>query len=156
MAAADPRAIRRIMLAVTETSPLHDLWRVAIEHMADESVELVALCLTDDRWNRAASLPFTHEISRLSGRRADFTSQRAEQINRDVLGRRQRELEQLAAQKRLTLAFEILSEHRAERIHQLVGRERDIVIAPALFRSRPVYAELSRLKCRVLLVDTEE
>lgn len=144
------------MLAVTETSPLHELWRVAIEHMANESAELVAVCFMDDRWHRAASLPFTDEISRLSGLRANFTAQRAEQINRDVLGRRQRELEQLAAEKRLHLAFEALSEHKAERIHQLVGREHDVVIAPALFRSRPVYAELSRLKCRVLLVDTEE
>ena len=75
----------RILIAVTETSPVADLWRAALTRREGDA-ELIALFLSDDRWHRAASLPFTREISRL-GAVADFTRQRADQLYRESVER---------------------------------------------------------------------
>ena len=156
MARNDPRRLRRVMLALNEASSLPTLWRAVTEQLGEGSAELVTVFITDDRWHRAASLPFTREISRFSGLPGDFTRQRADEVNRDVLGRTQRAVAQLAAERQLDFVFEILAEHSADQIHRLVRMEQDLLIAPSLFRGHPIFAELSRLKCRVLLVDTED
>ena len=156
MATDDRKALRRIMLALNESSSLPTLWRAVTELLGEGAAELVTVFITDDRWHRAASLPFTREISRFSGLPGDFTRERADEVNRDAQGRTQKAVAQLAAERQLDFVFEILAEHSAEQIHRLVRMEQDILIAPSLFRSRPIFAELSRLKCRVLLVDTEE
>ena len=57
----------RIVIAVTETTRLPVLWKAAARRFGTLPVEVVTLFLEDDRWVRAASLPFTREISRLSG-----------------------------------------------------------------------------------------
>ena len=147
---------RRVLLAVTETSPLAELWRAVTEHLGDAQAELVTVFVSDDRWRRAASLPFTREISGVSGSSENFTPQRAEQIDKDAVDRAQSEIRQLAAKAELQVAFEFLSEHDAAQIHELVKVEQDVLIAPSFFRSRPIYAELTRLRCRILLVDSED
>jgi len=147
---------RRVLLAVTETSPLTELWRAVTEHLGGAHAELVTVFVSDDRWRRAASLPFTREISRVSGSSENFTPQRAEQIDKDAVASTQRQIQQLAAEAELQVAFEFLSEHDAAQIHELVKVEQDVLIAPSFFRRRPIYAELTRLRCRILLVDSEE
>lgn len=144
------------MLAVTETSSLQDLWRAAMEHLTGEHAELITVFVRDDRWRRAASLPFTEEISRANGGSMNFTLQRAEQVDSDAVTRTQGRLQQLATEAEIQLAFEILAEHEAARIHEFVRSESDLLIAPSFFKGQPIYAELARLKCRILLVDAKD
>lgn len=149
-------SLRRIMLAITETSSLQDLWAAAMEHLEDTSTEVITLFVSDDRWRRAASLPFTREISRVGGGVSEFTLQRAEQVDKDAVVRAQGRLRKLAADAKIRFAFEILDEREATRIHELVRSELDVLIAPSVLKARPIYAELSRMKCRILLIDTRE
>ena len=150
------RNARRVMLAVTASSALQDLWRAAIEHTADEQAELLTLLVRDDRWRRAASLPFTREVSRASGGSANFTPRRAEEVDRDAGLRTQGRLRELASDSRIPLAFETLAEHEAIRIHEFVKSESDLLIAPSFFKERAFYSEIARLKCKILLIDTQE
>jgi hypothetical protein len=85
-----------------------------------------------------------------------FTLQRAEEVDRDAVMRTQVRLQQLATDSEIQLAFEILAEHEATRIHELVRSESDLLIAPSYFKGRPFYSELARLKCRILLVDAKD
>lgn len=149
----DTSNTRRVMLAVTEASSLQSLWRAAMEHMTGERAELITVLVRDDRWRRAASLPFTEEVCRASGGSMNFTLQRAEEVDRDAVVRTQGRLQQLATDSEIQLAFEILAEHEVTRIHELVRSESDVLIAPSFFKGRSFYSELARLKCRILLVD---
>jgi hypothetical protein len=112
--------------------------------------------VSDDRWQRAASLPFTREVSRISGDSVNFTTQRADQINEDVAGFTYRQLKKLAAEAELQLAFEVVPERDVAQIHEMVSVEQDMLIVPSFFKDRPIYAELTRLKCQILFVDVEE
>ena len=152
----DTSNTRRIMLAVTEASSLQSLWRAAMEHMTGERAELITVLVRDDRWRRAASLPFTEEVCRASGGSMNFTLQRAEEVDRDAVVRTQGRLQQLATDSEIQLAFEILAEHEAKRIHEVVRPESDLIIAPSFFKGRPFYSELARLKCEILLIDAED
>lgn len=146
----------RVVIAITESSPLAALWHAAI-HLLDETPgQLVVLFIDDNRWRRAASLPFTREISRIGGAVADFTIQRAEQINKEVITRTQRRVEQLASETDLALAFEVLPEPDQKRIQELVGNDQNVLIVPAFITTRPGYAHLTRLDCRLLLVEGKE
>ena len=148
----DTSNTRRVMLAVTEASSLQVLWRAAMEHMTGERAELITVFVRDDRWRRAASLPFTEEVSRASGGSMNFTLQRAEEVDRDAVMRTRGRLQQFATDSEIQLAFEILAEHEATRIHDFVRSESDLLIAPSFFKGRPFYSELAQLKCRLLLV----
>lgn len=152
----DTSNTRRIMLAVSEASSLQVLWRTAMEHMSGEGTELITVFVRDDRWRRAASLPFTEEVCRASGGSVNFTLQRADDVDRDAVTSAQGRLQQLATDSRIQSAFEILAEHEATRIHELVRSETDLLIAPSFFKRRPLYSELARLKCQILLVDANE
>lgn len=147
---------RRVLLAITESSSLTELWRVVKEHAAGGRTELITVFVSDDRWHRAASLPFTREVSRVGGGSENFTPQRAQQINEDTVGRKQRELEELASEAELSFAFEVLPEHDAAKLGEWVSVEHDVLIAPSFLKSRPIYAELTRLKCRILFVEDEQ
>ena len=146
---------RRLLLAITETSSLSTLWRVVTQQAEGEQTELVTVFVCDDRWHRAASLPFTREVSRVGGGSANFTPQRAQQIKDDTVGRKRQELQKLASDAELSLEFEVLPEHDAQRLRDFVTFEQDVLIAPALLKERPIYAEITRLKCRILFVDDE-
>lgn len=156
MMTKDTSKTRRVMLALNEVSSLHDLWRAAMEQMTGGGFELTTVFVRDDRWRRAASLPFTEEISRASGSSINFTLQRADEVDRDAVTRTQSRLQQLAMESKIQLAFEILAEHEATRIHELVRSESDLLIAPSFFKRRPLYSELARLKCRILFVDASD
>ena len=146
----------RVVIAVTESSPLSALWREAMILLHETPAELVALFVDDDRWRRAASLPFTREISRLGGAVADFTVQRAEQVNKEVITRTQRRIEKLASQADLTLKFEVMPESDQKRIEELVGSGQNVLIAPSFIKARPIYAHLTRLNCRIQLIEAIE
>jgi len=151
----DTSNTRRVVLAVTETSSLQVLWRTAMEQMPSERTELITVFVRDDQWRRAASLPFTEEVSRASGGSMNFTPERAEEVDRDVVMRTQGRLRQLATDSQIQSAFEILAEHEATRLHEFVRSESDLLIAPSYFKRRPLYSELARLKCRILLIDVK-
>jgi DNA-binding transcriptional regulator YhcF (GntR family) len=115
--------------------------------------EVVALYIADDRWQRAASLPFTREVSRLGGV-ANFTRQRADQLSREAVIGIERRIKSLAAEADLALAFEELSESNAERLEELARGERSILIAPALITRQPIYPRIVSLGCRIELIET--
>ena len=148
--------LRRIMLAITESSSLNELWSAVEDHLAIEPAELITLFFSDDRWRRAASLPFTREIARVGGSSSDFTPQRADQVGKDAVQRAQARLRQLADEAEVRLAFEMIDEHELTRLQELVISESDVLIAPAFFKGRPLYSELTRLNCRVLLIGSED
>jgi len=151
-----PSEKRRVLLAITEASPLQDLWRAVVDYLAGSHGELMTVYFSDDRWHRAASLPFTREVSKVSGDSEDFTRERAQQIDEDTVGRTHRELEKLASEAKLPFAFEVLPEHDATRLREIVSVQHDVLILPTFLKNRPIYAELTRLKCRVYYVDAEE
>lgn len=146
----------RIAIAVTESSPLDELWRAALEYLADPQAELTALFVCDDRWHRAASLPFTCEISRLGGAIAKFTAVRAEQISNEAAGRARQLMQELATEAGKALGFEILPESDEERIRELVAGARNVLIAPSHIASRPIYAQFQKLDCRIVLIEAKE
>ena len=148
--------LRRILLAVTETSPLTRLWHAVAENLADTRVELITIFVSDDRWHRAASLPFTREISRIGRSNVKFTPKRAEEIDKDVVDRTRLQLQRLADEAELQFVFEVLREHQTSQLHDLVSVEHDVLIVPSYLRGWPVYAEFTRLNCQILLVDTED
>ncbi len=144
------------MLAINETSSLRSLWRAAMEHLVGEHAELITVFVRDDRWHRAASLPFTQEISRASGSSMSFTPQRAEEVDKDAVARMQNQLKQLATDSKIQFVFEIVAEHEATRIREFIRPESDLLIAPSFFKGRPFYSELARLNCEILLVEAKE
>ena len=148
--------LRRILLAVTETTPLARLWRAVAEHLANDHVELKTIFISDDRWHRAASLPFTREISRIGRSNVKFTPKRAEQINKDAVDRIRFQLQSLADEAKVQFVFEVLREQQAAQLRDLVSVEQDVLIVPSHLRGWSVYAEFTRLNCPILLVDTED
>lgn len=153
---SDRTDVRRVMLALWETSSLQDLWQVALEHISDAPAELLTVFVSDDRWRRAASLPFTREVSRFGGGARDFTLLRAEQIDKEAVSRAEERLRELATEARIQFTFTVLGEHEATKIGELVASESDVLIASAVLKRRPIYAEIARLKCRILLIDAED
>lgn len=143
----------RVLIALTESSPVGDLWEAALAQQVDTGADLLALFLAEDHWHRAASLPFTREISRLSGVDVDFTLQRARQVQEESIERAKRLVGQLASDAKLSLAFEVLVESDRKKIRELVSGTRDILIAPSFITRRPFFAEFRKLDCRVQLVD---
>ena len=153
MTPAEPKP--RIVIAVTEFTPVHVLWRAAMRLLEDSPAELVALFVEEDRWHRVASLPFTREISRTGGVK-DFTRRRAEQIHRDAIARMRDAIQTLAKEASIKPSFEVLPESDVAKIRDFVGDRRNVLVAPAFISSRPVYAIFSELDCRILLVEAAE
>jgi hypothetical protein len=153
---ADVENIRRVMLAVTETSPLEVLWQSLVEHVAGSRAEVLTVFVSDDTWRRVASLPFAVEISRISGTRMAFTQRRAEQLGEDAAGRMRQRLEQLAAGTNLQLVFEVLTTTETGQVRRLVDIERDLLIAPSLLKGMPWLSELAGRHRQVLLVEVDD
>jgi hypothetical protein len=147
---------RRALLVVTETSPVDKLWRALVDDLADAQAEVVAVFVSDDRWTRAASLPFTREISRLSGGSEVFTTRRAEQVVGDLIERAREQIRQLAEDRQVQLVFEILRVQGPQRIQEFVRIEHDVLVAPSMLQYWPDFANLARPERRVVLVDDEE
>lgn len=147
---------RRIILAVTERSPLPALWRVAKQHLEHPQDEVITLLLRDDRWQRAASLPFTREVSRISGAHRDFTQWRAAQIDDEAAARLAHQLQRLAEHAKRQIDFEVLPERNVADVLEQHSIAADVLIASAELKRCPVYAKLVELRCRLLFVDADE
>lgn len=145
----------RVLIAVTETCSLTELWRTVTQTVNGSRAEVVALFLHDERWHRAASLPFTREISRVGGTAADFTAQRAEQILADTVSRLQRQMQQLAAEANLPVAFEVLPESDQARLKTVIGKDENkcVLIAPSVLTHHPLLAGLIQSNLRVVIVE---
>lgn len=147
---------RRILLVVTERSPLQRLWEEVELQLADSPNEVVTLFVNDERWRRAASLPFTREVSRLSGSHRDFTAQRAAQLDQNLVHEVRSHILRLAARRELQPIFKVLAEHEVSRIRDYVRVEEDLVITSADLRDQPIFHELTQLTCRTVFVEAEE
>ena len=147
---------RRILLLLTEQSPLQRLWQVVEEHLAGANNEVVALFISDERWHRAASLPFTREFSRLSGTHRNFTAQRATELDQDIFGQIQARLRELTTRAEPQPTFEVLAEREISRIGNYVRVKMDLLVAPADLKNREVFGELTLLSCQMLFVESEE
>lgn len=148
--------IRRIMLAVTETSPLDKLWQSLVEQVAGAQAEVITVFVSDDTWHRVASLPFAVEISRVSGASMAFTRRRAKQLGDDAAGRARQQLEALAAETGLRLVFEMLTTTETGQLQKLAAVERDLLIAPSALEGLPLLSALAGTHRRVLLVEVDE
>ncbi len=146
---------RRIVIAVTETTPVQRLWGAAMRVFEDSPGELVTLFVEENRWQRVASLPFTREISR-TGRVADFTRNRAEQIQKEAVARVQEAIRRLAEKESMEPRFEVLPETDVERLRTFLGNSANVLVAPSFISSRPLYAMISQLDCKILLVEVAE
>ena len=146
----------RVVMAVTETTPVALLWETALRLLRESPAELAALYVQDDRWHRVASLPFTREILRSGGVAVEFTRQRAEQVSRQRAARVRDAIGKLAAEAKLEPVFESLGESDAARLREFIGSRENIVVAPSFISTRPFYAMLSELNCRIELVEARE
>ena len=146
----------RVVMAVTETTPVARLWETALRLLQEAPAEIATLYVQDDRWHRVASLPFTREILRSGGVAVEFTQQRAEQVGRERAARVQELVRKLAAESNLKPAFEVLSESDAERLREFIGSYENILVAPSFISTRPIFAMLSEMNCRIELVEAEE
>ncbi len=146
----------RIVIAITEFTPVGLLWREVLQRRHESTAELLALFVADDRWHRAASLPFTREISRVSGVDENFTMRRARQVHDEAIHRTQRRMQELASEADLVLMFEVLPESGLQRIQDLVAGSQDILIAPSFLSTRPFFAELQKLDCKIELIEVKE
>ncbi|MDH4107512.1 MAG: hypothetical protein OEW35_04290 [Gammaproteobacteria bacterium] len=146
----------RVFIALTESCPVPRLWQAALEQLRESPAELTALFVVDERWYRAAELPGTLEISRLSAAPFAFTRERAEAICREAAARTRRDIERMAAEARLRLRFEVLREATPALLADLLAGEQGLVIASSQFRLQPAYTLFEGLRCRVLLVDDDE
>ena len=127
-----------------------------MELLGGRSAELISVFVSDNRWRKAASLPFTQEVSRVGGSRSNFTRERAEQVDRDAVERTQGQLRQLAADSKIQLTFATIGDHEGARIREYVTSDADVLIVPSFLKRMPIYAELTRLKCRIEVVDSED
>ncbi len=146
----------RVVIAVTDTTPVARLWEAALGLLRESPADLVTLYVEDDRWHRIASLPFTREISRSGGVPVEFTRQRAEQVSRERAARVQELIQKLAAESNLQPAFEVLSESDAERLREFIGSHENILVAPSFISTRPIFTMLSKMNCRIELVEAAE
>ena len=142
----------RVVIAITESTPIPSLWRAAMQAIGASPAEIVALFLHDERWQRAASLPFTREISAI-GRIADFTLHRADQLLSDTAAKTQKRIEQLATEADVTCEFRVMPESDASLPKAVTGRGKCVLIAPSFFTERPFYPALAALDLHILLVE---
>jgi hypothetical protein len=143
----------RVLIAITEFSPVDVLWRAALRRIGDTQVELLALYFSEDHWQRAASLPFTREISRVSGARVAFTRQRAEQLHSEAIDRARELTKRLAAESNRTFGFEVLSSKDIDRLKDFVAGTGSILIASSPITRLPFFPLISSLDCRIEMVE---
>ena len=144
---------RRILIAITESCPVDVVWRAAVRRFKGSGAGLTALYVAESHWHRAASLPFTREISRISGANEDFTPRRASQVREDAIAKAREMIQQLARDEDLSPAFEVLTDSDWQRIRELVKGTGNVLVAPSLMRRRPIFAEFEKLGCRIELVE---
>lgn len=144
----------RIVIALTDASPVPELWRVAMRMVEEAPADIVTLYFEDDKWRLAASLPFTREVSHTGGV-SDFNLRRAEEIHREAIARMRRLVAELADQAEVNSTFAVLPESDAALVRKYLG-SRNVLVAAAHISERPIYVEFTKLDCRILLVEACE
>lgn len=150
---ATTRVARRILVAVTEASPVERLWQATLDLLREEDAEVAVLILRDDRWQRAASLPFTHEISRVGGLRSDFTRERAETLAEEAIARLQSLTQSLASEANVRCSYHIIADAALEELERLIDSRQSTLVASTVFARLPLYEELQSLNCEIVFVD---
>ncbi|MEJ2140660.1 MAG: hypothetical protein P8Y61_14705 [Gammaproteobacteria bacterium] len=153
---SESRSTLRVVIAVTETSPLMELWDAALKLVSDSRAELVVLFLHDERWHRAASLPFTREFPMSGGAETDFTPRRAEQLLNETASRLRRRIEELAVHAGLKFAFQVISEQDPVGARTLLGNEISAVVGPSVLANHPVFVELQCAKRQLVLIESTD
>ena len=146
----------RVIIALTEASSIADLWEAAMQAVSNTNTELLVIFLHDERWHRAASLPFTREISQVGGSERDFTLQRAEQILDEKAGTLRKSIEERAQRAGLTTVFQVLAETDQARTRTLLASDTNIVVGPAILAQHPVFLELQSIVKRMILIESGE
>lgn len=146
---------RRVIIAVTEGASVDRLWHFSARWLTTPDIELVVLYLSDDRWQRVASLPFTREFPRTGGAASDFTKKRAQQVHEAAIRQIRDLIQQRAAEARLPLVFETLAHTDPDRLREFIDRRASVIIAPAMIAREPIFVHLSQLGCRIELVDDD-
>lgn len=145
--------IRRIVIAMTETSPLQALWDAALRARSETPADLVAVLLHDERWERAASLPFTREVRSVGGASEDFTRQRARQLLEDSVAAIRARVEQLAKQAGCDVAFQVLAESDEAQVRVLLQAGTTVVVSTGVLAEHPVISGLPRVGLELLVVE---
>ena len=146
----------RVIIALTEACPIADLWEAAMQAISDTNTELLVVFLHDERWHRAASLPFTREISQVGGGARDFTLQRAEQILEEKAGTLRKSIEKRAERAGLTTAFQVLAETDQVQTRTLLASDTNIVVGPSVLAQHPVFLELQSIVKRMILIESDK
>ena len=145
--------IRRVVIAMTESSPVQPLWDKALQAAGEEPADLVAVFLYDERWERAASLPFTREVKSVGGESADFTLERAEQLLEESVFDMRTRIEQLAKEAGCDVAFQVLPESDDARVRTLFQAGVSVIVSTSALAEHPVMTELRRLDLQLLVVE---
>lgn len=74
----------------------------------------------------------------------------------EAIHRAQRRMQELASEADLMLMFEVLPESGPQRIQDLLAGSQDILIAPSFLSTRPSFAELQKLGCKIELIEVKE
>jgi hypothetical protein len=143
---------RRIVIALTETSPVPRLWHAAMARHAESSADLLTLFLQDERWLRAASLPFTREFPRSGGRSTEFTHERAREVGQETARQAKRLIEQLADKAKTRVMFETVLQPDRGRLIELIGEYQSILIAHDAITALPIYLHFVELGCHIELI----
>jgi len=154
MTANDPR--RRVLLALTESAPVQRLWQAVLDQLREGPADVCAVFVVDERWQQAASLPGTLEISRVSGTALEFTRERADELCRAAAARARQDIERRAAEAQLRLSFDVLADSVHDRLKDLLSDEQILVIAPARLRTLSAYSIFEGLRCRIVIVDESD
>lgn len=149
-------ASTRIVIALTETSPVAELWEAALKVTHGTQGEVTVVFLHDERWQRAASLPFTREVSRAGGSASDFTAQRAEQLLAATAAGLKQHVEELARGAGMSVAFQVLPETDIVQSRTLLSLGASVVVGPSALAKHPVFVELSSSGLRVMLIEPGE
>jgi hypothetical protein len=145
--------IRRIVIAMTESSPVQPLLETALQAASDEPADLVAVFLYDERWERAASLPFTREVKLVGGESEDFTLKRAAQLLEESVSDMRTRIEQLAKKAGRDVDFQVLPESDDTQVRTLFQAGASVVISTSALAEHPVMTELRRLDLKLLVIE---
>lgn len=147
------KSSERVVIALTEACPVADLWSAALNALQGSTAELYAIFLHDERWQRAASLPFTREVPASGGAATDFTATRAAEVLQSTATSLRKSIEDLATEAGLAVAFEVLPETDQTSVMTLVTSKSSIVVGPSVLASHPIFVELQRANLQVVLIE---
>jgi len=148
--------IRRIVIVMTESTPVQRLWETAMRTATETPADVLAVFIHDERWERAASLPFTREVSSVGGGSADFTQQRAEQLLAESAAGLRARINRLARKAGRDVAFQVLPESDEALVRNILGQGKSIIVGSRVLAEHPLYVEFTTLARRVVLIESTD